>query len=400
MKKKVLIVSDSLNMGGLEKCLLNVCDNFDFNKYDIDLYLFNEGRTLLDKLNKNVNLLPDSPYYRDVYNISVFKSIKTLLKRKKFAFAWYRFVRFLRIRFKMHAYSSNDWKIMQKTMLKLDTKYDIAIGFAEGTSCYYVANCVNADVKIGWVHTDLKKVKHNLDLDRQSFEKLDKVATVSQNSLNSLVELFPGCKDKFVCIRLPELINYNEINNLASEPNFMDDDKVNIKILSVGRLVELKGFHLCVEPCRRLLNEGYKIKWYIAGEGDYRSVLENLIKEHSLEDSFILLGNCSNPYTYIRSSDIGVQPSSYEGFSMSVFEGKYFKKPLVVSDIPSNFEMIENEKNGLIVKRNSEEIYKAVKRLLLDEKLRKKLGEESVIGGISNKKMMTLNCKEIVSYGV
>ena len=71
MKKKVLIVSDSLNMGGLEKCLINVCDNFDYSKYDVDLYLFNEGRTLLDKLNKNVNLLPASPYYKDVYNTSV-----------------------------------------------------------------------------------------------------------------------------------------------------------------------------------------------------------------------------------------------------------------------------------------------------------------------------------------
>ncbi len=388
MKKKVLIVSDSLNMGGLEKCLLNVCDNFDYSRYDVDLYLFNEGSTLLDKLNKNVNLLPKSPYYKDVYNTSVFESIKILLKKKKISFALYRFIRFLRIRFKDYTYRHSDWKVMQKTMLKLDTKYDVAIGFAEGTSCYYVANCVNADVRIGWIHTDLKKVKHNLDLDRQSFEKLDKVATVSQNSLNSLMELFPGCKDKFVCIKVPTLINYNEIEILASEPNFMDDDKENVKILSVGRLVELKGFHLCIEPCKRLLDDGFKIKWYIAGEGDYRPVLENLIKEHHLEDSFVLLGNCSNPYTYIRSADIGVQPSSYEGFGMSVFEGKYFRKPMVVSNIPSYLEMIEHEKNGLIVKRDSDEIYMAVKRLLSDEELRKKLGEEPVIGGISNKKIM------------
>ena len=386
--KDILIVSDSLNMGGLEKCLINVCDNLDYDKYDVDLYLFNEGRTLIDKLNKNVNLLPDSPYYKDVYNTSVFKSIKTLLKKGKFTFALYRLARFLRIRFKDNEYRKSDWKIMRKTMLSIDKKYDIAIGFAEGTAGYYVANCVQADVKVGWVHTDLKEVSHNRKLDQQTFEKLDRIATVSQNSLNSLIELHPNCKDKFVCIHLPILMDYDDMVARSVEPNCMDNDKDAVKILSVGRLVELKGFHLCVEPCKRLIDEGFNVKWYIAGEGDYRSAIETLIKEHHMENYFILLGNCPNPYSYIRSADICVQPSSYEGFSLSVIEGKFFKKPMVVTDIPSNMEMIKNEHNGLIVKRNSDEIYKAVRRLVSDEDLRKRLAQTPALVEISNKKVM------------
>ncbi len=388
MKKKILIVSDSLNMGGLEKCLVNVCDNLDYDKYDVDLYLFNEGRTLLDRLNKNVNLLPDSPYYKDVYNTSVFKSIKTLLKKGKPSFALYRFIRFLRIRFKDNKQRNSDWKIMQKTMLSIDKKYDVAIGFAEGTSCYYVANCVNADVKIGWVHTDLKRIRHNRELDQQAFDKLDRVATVSKNSLNSLIELHPNCKDKFVCVNLPVLMDYDDMTVRSLEPNCMDDEREAVKILSVGRLVELKGFHLCVEPCKRLIDEGYNVKWYVAGEGDYRSAIEALIKKYQLENHFILLGNCPNPYTYIRSADICVQPSSYEGFSLSVIEGKFFKRAMVLSNIPSNLEMIENEYNGLIVERNSDEIYRAVKRLVVDEKLRNRLGEAPALVEISNKKIM------------
>ncbi len=388
MKKRILIVSDSLNMGGLEKCLINVCDNLDYDKYDVDLYLFNEGRTLINKLNKNVNLLPDSPYYKDVYNTSVFKSIKILLKKGKFAFALYRLIRFLRIRFKDNKYRNNDWKIMQKTMLSLHKKYDIAIGFAEGTASYYVANCVQADVKVGWVHTDLKAVNHNRVLDQQTFEKLDRIATVSQNSLNSLIELHPNCKDKFVCIHLPILMDYDDMVARSVEPNCMDDEKDAVKVLSVGRLVELKGFHLCVEPCKRLIEEGFNVKWYVAGEGDYRSAIETFIKEHHMENHFILMGNCPNPYSYIRSADICVQPSSYEGFSLSVIEGKFFKKPMVVTDIPSNMEMIKNEYNGLIVKRNSDDIYKAVRRLVSDEDLRKRLAQTPALVEISNKKVM------------
>lgn len=386
MKKKVLIVSDSLSMGGLEKCLINLCDNFDYERFDVDLYLFNEGRALLDKLNEHVNLLPDSPFYRDVYNIPFGSSVKTLLKKKKLSLALYRVGRFIRTRLKDKSYRWTDWKHMKKAMLKIDNKYDIAIGFAEGTSNYYVAECVDADVKIGWVHTDLKKIVINHKINSYAFSKLNHVVTVSENSLNSLNELYPEHKEKFKCIKIPGLMDYNTINKLAQEPNDMDDSCM--KILSVGRLVELKGFHLCVEPCKRLVDEGYNVKWYVAGEGDYRSAIEEEIKKYGIENNFILLGNQPNPYTYIKSADICVQPSSYEGFSVTVFEGKYFKKPMVVSSIPSNKEMIEDGVNGLVIERNSNAIYEAVKLLLDDPEKRDTLGQATMKGSATNKEIM------------
>mgnify|MGYP006357841521 CR=1 FL=1 len=83
-----------------------------------------------------------------------------------------------------------------------------------------------------------------------------------------------------------------------------------------------------------------------------------------MEEHFILLGNQKNPYTYIKSSDICVQPSSYEGFSLVVYEEKYLKKPVVCTGIKSNFEMIADGENGLIINRDSNSIYQAVKYLL------------------------------------
>ena len=386
MKKKILIVSDSLNMGGLEKCLINLCDNLDYDKYEVDLYLFNEGRTLLSKLNKNVNLLPDSPFYRDLYNLPILKSFTALIKKKQFGLLLYKLCRFIRIRFKDYSFRQTDWKYMKKAMLKIDKEYDIAIGFAEGTSNYYVVDCINAKVKIGWMHTDLKRINHNWDLDEYAFKTLDRVVTVSENSLNSLKEIHPNCIDKFVCIKIPGLMDYETINRLADEPN--DMDKNCIKILSVGRLVALKGFHLCVEPCKRLVDEGYNIKWYVAGEGDYRSTIESEIQKHGVENNFILLGNQPNPYTYIKSADICVQPSSYEGFSVTVFEGKYFRKPMVVTNIPSNMEMVENEVNGLIIKRTPDSIYSAVKSLLDDPEKRARLAKAPMKGSATNTEIM------------
>ena len=161
MKKKILIVSSSLATGGLEKCLINLCNAFDYNKYEVDLYLFNEGRDLLEKLNKNVRVLPESPFYADVYNRPFGNSVKTLLKKKKYGLALYRVGRFIRSRLRLKKFTKNDWKQMKKTMLKIHEIYDVAIGFEEGSAGYYVADCVQADVKIGWIHTDIKKINNN-----------------------------------------------------------------------------------------------------------------------------------------------------------------------------------------------------------------------------------------------
>ncbi len=361
--KEILIVSDSLITGGLEKTLIDLCNNIDYSKYKVDLYLFNDGRDLLPQLNKNVNLLPDSPYYNVVFNTPIIQSVKTLIKQKRFDLLCYRLYRFIKTRLGKTDFSHTvDWNFQKKTMLRINKQYDVAIGYAEGSACYYVADCINAKVKNMWIHTDIKEIGSNRILDNMAFEKANNICTVSQNSKKSLEELYPQYKDKIKVFTLPSLFDFDHIDQLANEPNEMDK---NAKcILSVGRLVELKGFHLCVEPCKKLVDEGYNVKWYICGDGPQRPELEELIRQHNIESNFILLGNQKNPYTYIKSSDVCVQPSSYEGFSLVVYEEKYLKKPVVCTGIKSNLEMIANGENGLVINRDSNSIYQAVKYLL------------------------------------
>ena len=379
--KEILFVSDSLATGGLEKTLIDLCNNLDYSKYNVDLYLFNEGRDLVSQLNSNVNLLPDSPFFSTVFNKSVGVSLKVLLKQKRFDLAFYRVVRFLKSRFKTHRFSKLDWFFQKKTMLKIEKQYDVAIGFAEGSAGYYVADCVNAKVKNVWVHTDIKEINSNRKLDKMAFSAAKNICTVSQNSKNSLAELYAEFEDKIKVFTLPSLFDFDRIDVLASEPNEMEKSAFNI--VSVGRLVELKGFHLCVEPCKRLASEGYNVKWYMCGDGPQRPELEELIKQYNLENNFILLGNKENPYTYINSASICVQPSSYEGLSLVVYEEKYFKKPVVCTGIKGNLEMIADGKNGLVINRDSESIYKAVKQLLDDAQLLKKLGEEPALNFVT-----------------
>ncbi len=374
-KKHILIVSSSLNTGGLEKCLVNFCNHLNPGQYEIDLYLFNEGRSLQKELNDNINLLPEYPLYYTVYNYPIGKSLWSLLKAGKIQLFAYRLRRFIRARFKRNLNTVFDWKYMQKAMMPASKVYDIAIGFEEGTACYYVAHCVNSKIKMGWIHTDIKKINSNNKLDEAAFELLDYVCTVSQNSLKSLVEEYPDHANKMRCFCLPAMLDYRQIDRMASEPCELKKEQINI--VSVGRLVELKGFHLCVEALYRLVNDGYDAMWYVAGEGGDRNLIEAEIARFHMQDRFVLLGNCSNPYRYINAADICVQPSSYEGFSIAVWEEKYLKKPVVATTIPSNFEILTNGKNGLLIERDTESIYKALKYLLDNPQERKYLAMNS-----------------------
>lgn len=385
--KDILIILDSLSTGGLEKTLIDLCNNIDYTKYNVDVYLFNDGRDLVPQLNSNVNLLPDSPYYSTVFNQSVFQSLKTLIRQKRIDLALYRIIKFMKARFGISHNWVFDWYFQKKTMLKIDKQYDVAIGFAEGTAGYYVADCVKAKVKNIWIHTDIKEINSNVKLDTMAFEGADNICTVSQNSKRSLEELYPQFKDKIKVFNLPSLFDFDSIDHLADEPNEMDESAKCI--VSVGRLVELKGFHLCVEPCKQLVDEGYNIKWYICGEGPQRETLEELIKQYGMEENFILLGNKSNPYTYINSADICVQPSSYEGLSLVIYEEKYFKKPIVCTGIKSNLEMISHGENGLIVERNKESIYNAVKYLLDNPEMMEILGNTQALNYVE--KQTTIN---------
>ena len=374
MRKKFLIVSSSLSTGGLEKCLLMLCDSLDHDKYDVDLYLFNEGRQLLSKLNKNVNLLPDSPYYALTYSRSVTKSILCLLARRQFRLCLHRISRFVRTRFGRKLNTVKDWEQMKRTMLKLDTHYDIAIGFEEESACYYIADCVDADVKCCWVHTDIKAIDTNPELDRRAFSVADYICTVSENSRNSLMELYPEFAAKYRVFMMPSLQDPGNMLRLAHAPCELAD-RQGFKLLSVGRLVELKGFHLCVKSLKMLRDDGLDATWYVAGDGPFRKELEEEIARYSLQDHFILLGNCENPYCYMLNADVCVQPSSYEGLHVTVWEEKMLSKPVVVSDIPAHRELITDGENGMVTCRDSDSIYSAVKSLLEDAKLREVLGQ-------------------------
>ena len=371
MKKNILFVMPSLSTGGAEKSLVGMLKYWDYENYNVDVYTFAEKGEYADTLDDRVNVICDSSLYQDVFYKSVSSSVKSLLKRGKIGLAFCRILWAIEPALyklfgkKCTRNSRFDWYLQKKAMLCLDKHYDIAIGYMEGGPNYYVSDVVEANVKIGWIHTDYSKTSPNVFLDTTRFNKMKCVVTVSENSKREILKLMPELEKKLVVV--PNVIDTEKIDRMVNETTIQKDSE--FAICSVGRLVKLKGFDIAVDTARILADEGIDFKWYIVGDGEEKENLLSQIKSLGLEDKVILTGSTKNPYSYMKMADVCVQLSEYEGRPLVVDEAQYLLKTVVASDIGAHRDLINDGQTGVITPRNPENVAMAIKTVLFDEKL-------------------------------
>lgn len=64
MKRKIIILHFNMELGGAESSLLGLLDTIDYDRYDVDLFLYAHEGELMSMLNPNVRLLPEMKAYR------------------------------------------------------------------------------------------------------------------------------------------------------------------------------------------------------------------------------------------------------------------------------------------------------------------------------------------------
>ena len=372
MKKNILFIIPSLGAGGGEKSLINLLSQFDFNKYNVDLFLLNHNGLFMDFIPKEVNVI-NIPEDVKVFNKNLKESLIESLSNGKIKLAYSRLMFCIKNRIntvgKGEQYA---WKYLRNAIGKLDKRYDAAIGYLEKTSNYICVDCVQADKKIGWIHNDYRKLDLDKEFDKKYFKKLNYLITVSEECESILKSEFPEEKNKIKLIY--NIVSKKAIETLAQEK--LDEDEMpkdKINILSIGRLHEQKGFDMAIEACKILIDKGYTVCWSIIGEGVEREKLELLIEKNNLKESFKLLGLKSNPYKYIKACDIYAQPSRYEGKSVAIDEVKILCKPIVVNNFSTVYDQIENNVTGIISKMNSNGICNGIEELLINHKLKNKI---------------------------
>lgn len=372
MKKNILFIIPGLGAGGGEKSLINLLTQIDFNKYNVDLFLLNHEGLFMDFIPKEVNVLSIKDNL-EIFNKDLKESILKYLSKGKISLAYNRLMFCLVNRFNKNVGIAEQYsfKYLRKAIGAIDKKYDVAVGYLEKTSNYICIDCVQANKKIGWIHTDYSKLNLDKNFDKKYFEKCNYIITVSEECKNSLINNFNELEDKIKIIK--NIVSPTIINKMAQENVDICIDKKESIIVSVGRLSYEKGFDIAVKACNILVDNGLKVKWYLVGEGNERNKLEKLITEKNLEDNFILLGAQSNPYKYINMADIYVQSSRFEGKSIAMDEAKILCKPIVATNFTTVRDQINDRVDGIITEMDEESLTKGIMLLINDTDLKKQI---------------------------
>ena len=373
--KKFLFVTNKLTTGGTETALYETIKLLNSQNTEITVAVMKSGGDLYEDFQKICTIKDMSERYK--LALITKDLLKDDIKRCKII----SFIKHFTMKFlEKYVYSHFKFKEnISKRMPQIDENYDVAIAYsAPYTSMEsFVINNIKAKKKYAWIHFDVANYIKDTDTSDFSscYEKFDKIICVSKSSENTFLQRHPSLHGKTDVIYNP--VDSSRIIRYSNEENSCDFSKYKMSLCSVGRISNDKGFDLAVQAHALLRNKGYKIKWLICGDGDYKGHIQALIAENNLSDDFILLGNQKNPYKYIRSTDIYVQPSRTESYCITLAEARALKKPIVTTNFPCASEHVIHEHNGFICEMTPESIADAIEKLILSPELREKFSNNT-----------------------
>lgn len=378
MNPRIFIAMHYMEIGGAETALVGLLNALDPARVDVDLFLYDHRGEMMQFIPKWVNLLPQIPKYSVLE-----RPIVELVKRGFWGIAA---ARMWAKRISKVAYKRSGSKLennggldkMSKCTTPLLPKinqsvtYDLAISFL--TPHRIVAEKVKAKKKIAWIHTDYTRVWVDAEEELKVWQKYDYVASISGDVTNTFLQVFPSLAPKIV--EIENILSPKFVRKRAeledTDKEFRQTDKISL--LSIGRYSEQKNYDNVPDICKRLINKTkLNIKWYIIGYGGDEALIRQKIKEAGMEEHVILLGKRSNPYPYIKACDIYVQPSRYEGKSVTVREAQMLCKPVVVTNYPTAPSQIRSGVDGVIVLMDNEGCANGLAEVICDKPLQERI---------------------------
>jgi glycosyltransferase involved in cell wall biosynthesis len=376
MKKiKLLFIISNLNIGGPQKSLLALLDKIDYKYFDVCVYVIKKDGYLKNYFNKNVKIIEadDLIQATTLPSDNTFNHLLSFLRNGKFNMligALIAIFNHLILKKNMNQQRQQFWRKYNVVLPKYKENYDIAFGIL-GMSTYLMVDLFNSRKKFHWIRSDTRILNRDIEIDASYYKKLDGSLSVSSECADIFTDMYPFMKEKVE-------VFYNQIplsfyNSLDFNGELMQVDEQEIRLITVTRLDPLKGIEMAIDACKILIDKGFSIKWFVLGDGKFRSEIEKMIEVKGLKTSFILLGFQLNTLSYINEADIFVHPSRTEGKSNAVDEAKFVGKPIVVTNYDTVGEQIEDGVTGVVCGMSGEEIANSIEEILKNKELKMKL---------------------------
>lgn len=353
---KLIFIAPKLNRAGLQNHLLELCKLLDKNKYEIWIcVLSKEKGELEDEFKKiGVNLLAVS------YN-SLFPLI--------FMFKIYKFFN----KINPHILHIHDISI-PGCIIALTGK------LSRVKSIIFTIHGM-------WAFKGLRKIYFKI------------LFNFTQKISNKFIAVSKACRDYWVrnfnlhLEKTSVIYNGIDIDKFAFQPECKVRKKLNfpksfILIGSIGRLIPYKNHILLIKSLPFILKKYPNTIVILIGSGELREKLEEEVREKKLENNFLFLGIRSDIPDLLKEIDIFVFPSitlKYtdekrigEAFGIVVLEAMATGKPVIALNTGGIPEIIENNKNGILLHDADPQLLaNTIVELIQNKEKRIKIGMEA-----------------------
>lgn len=367
--KNIAILNYYMACGGTEKAMIALLNSLDYSKIQVTLYLLFKEGPLLNDIPKQVDVQEIKfkknkyrNYVSEIRGVNIIQTSCLKLERKIF-----------KILNQVNYEDGTIFEAALKQVIVPDVEFDLVCDFS-GYGFFptiVAAKLFRAKQRCTWIHDEkcfwLKRVEKSLD-------NFDRIFCVSISVKQNFLKMYPQYQSKTEVFY--NLIDAQEIKNKAT--NFVVSDIMNEQnvLLTVGRLVEQKGYDIAIKTALLLKEKNILFKWYFIGDGDKKEEMEELIRKFKLQNEVILLGRKDNPYPYMKKCTLYVQPSRNEGYPVVIVEARALGCVIVASDIPSIGEQIIDGVNGYLVQLDEKAFANKIEELLRDEEKREKVKKE------------------------
>lgn len=337
MKIKLLIILNTLEAGGAENIVLQLCRNLDKEKYQIAVATVMGGGVLEKEfaaLGAQIFIFQK----KGKFGFNILKSLRALMRQYKPDIIH------------THLWSGDTWgriaALLENHYILVSTEHNR-----------------NEDESV------LKKcVKHFLSYFTTQLVA-SSVAIKSYQVKKELIDakrievIYYGIELERFPFRGVKVARYGE---------------GPLKLLTIGRLTHQKGQWILLEAMSKFDDIYPDATLTILGEGEMREELQTVAKRLRLDGRVKFLGKVANPQDYLKEADLFILPSLYEGLGVVLLEAMSIGVPVIASDIPAVDEVIENENNGLLFEsENSSQLVDDILRIIKNVDLQQQLVENA-----------------------
>ena len=379
--------------GGMQKYVFNLAKNLAKQNVDVEIITSSIGNNKIEtkkhdgikyvflKQKTGAAFEQDAINYRQEFSFKHFartripKWILTPVRLiPAVGFLFYETYKYHKFNLQVRDYlKKNNFDIIYGTGLSTldylrEKKRNPVIVQAFGNECFHVKSI---EEKIGLIFFRRMLFK--------CMEKGDLIASEGEKQTEEIIHLFKVKKDKIFL--LPDGVNLEEINNskIKIKRNDLGIDDKDLVLITVNRLVPLKGVIFIVKALKNVVKKVPNAKLIIIGVGIEETNIYQLIKKEKLENNVIHLKNIKDNelYNYLKLSDIYINHSLHPVLLISVLEAMACKLPIITTNTQEN--TVINGKNGYIIPiYDSDAVAKAVLKLYIDKDTRK-MGEQSFL---------------------